>query len=165
MRSIMAAGLTVLALSASAEMQPGLWEHRVSMESETGRLERMLEQLHQQLEAVPEQHRQRMKEAMAKRGVSLDFANQTYRACVTAEEAERGEFDWSEETDCEHRVIEEGEGGRVEFECPSIDASGEITFDGGTAYSGRSTATLDLSGEPEQVTITHSGERVSPDCP
>lgn len=148
-----------------AEMKPGLWEHKIELSSESGRLERQIEQVKKQLEALPESQREAVEQALAKQGMAVDFANQTYRACVTEAEAERGDFDWSERSDCEHTTVESGGSTRIEFRCPDSGASGELVFDSDTAYSGRSTMPVEMAGESEEVTVTHSGQRVSADCP
>lgn len=163
--SLCALGFSLGAQAESLDIKPGLWEHQISMKSESGQLEQQLEMVRQQMEAMPPAQKKMMQDMMAEQGLSMDFSNQTVRNCLTEEEAARGEFQWGDNTDCEHNVVSRGDQTRIEFTCPDEQAQGEMVLDGDTAYTGQSTALMDFGGSPEKVTITHSGQWVSADCP
>lgn len=147
------------------DIKPGLWEHQMSMKSESGQLEQQLEMARQQMESMPAAQKKMMEDMFAKQGISLDFGNQTVRNCVTEEEAARGDLDWSENADCEHDVVSSGDSTRIKFTCPNDNASGEMVLEGDSAYSGKSTAQVNMGGSPETITITHNGRWISADCP
>lgn len=163
--SLCVLGFSLGAQAESLDIKPGLWEHQISMKSESGQLEQQLEMVRQQMEAMPPAQKKMMQDMMAEQGLSMDFSNQTVRNCLTEEEAARGEFQWGDNTDCEHNVVSRGDQTRIEFTCPDEQAQGEMVLDGDTAYTGQSTALMDFGGSPEKVTITHSGQWVSADCP
>ncbi|UZJ46055.1 DUF3617 domain-containing protein [Marinimicrobium sp. C6131] len=163
--SLCALGISLGVQADSLNIKPGLWEHQMSMKSESGQLEQQLEMVRQQMEAMPPAQKKMMEDMMAKQGLSMDFSSQTVRNCLTEEEAARGEFEWGENTNCEHNVVSRGDQTRIEFTCPDDNAQGEMVLDGDSAYTGQSTALVDFGGTPEKVTITHSGQWVSADCP
>src|SRR5688572_24317009 len=70
------------ALAQSLSIKPGLWEHTMTMKSETGQLEQALEQARQMLAAMPEAQRAMMENMMAEQGINFDFANQSFQNCV-----------------------------------------------------------------------------------
>lgn len=150
----------------SFQIKPGLWEHSMQMESETGQLEQAWAQMKRQMEAMPEAQRQMMLDMMEQQGVSLDFGDQTVRNCVTEEQAARGEFDWSEDDDCRQTdVTSSGSETRVSFECDDESGgSGELVVHSDTEYSGQSRMTMDFEGQTDEVRITHQGRWVSDDC-
>ncbi|WP_341936386.1 DUF3617 domain-containing protein [Marinimicrobium sp. C2-29] len=158
--------LTPSLLSAeSLNVKPGLWEHQTSMKSESGQLEQQMEMVRQQMEAMPAAQKKMMKDMLAKQGMTLDFSNQTMRDCLTEEEAAQGEFDWSENTECDHEVVTRGDETRIEFTCPQGNVEGEMVLDGDSAYTGKSTAEVDMGGTKDTITITHNGRWLSADCP
>ncbi len=160
-----ALGISLGAQAESLKIKPGLWEHQMTMKSESGQLEKQLEMVRQQMKAMPPAQKKMMEDMMAKQGLSMDFSNQTVSNCLTEEEAARGEFEWAENTSCEHNIVTRGEQTRIEFTCPEDNAQGEMVLEGDSAYTGQSTALVDFGGTPEKVTITHSGQWVSADCP
>lgn len=147
------------------DIKSGLWEHKMSMKSESGQLEQQLEMARQQMESIPAAQKKMMEAMLAKQGISLDFGNQTVRNCITEEEVARGEFEWSDNVDCEHDVVTSGDSTRIKFTCPKENASGEMVLEGDSAYSGKSTAQVNMGGSPETITITHNGRWISADCP
>ncbi len=147
------------------DIKPGLWEHQMTMKSESGQLEQQLEMVRQQMKALPPAQKKMMEDMLAKQGLSLDFGNQTLRNCLTEEEVARGEFEWAKNTSCEHNVVTRGEQTRIEFTCPEDNAQGEMVLEGDSAYTGQSTALVDVGGTPEKISITHNGHWVSADCP
>ncbi len=163
--SLCALGTSLGAQAEPLDIKPGLWEHQMTMKSESGQLEQQLEMVREQMKAMPAAQKKMMEDMMAKQGLSMDFSNQTVRNCLTEEEAARGEFEWAENTSCEHDIVTRGEQTRIEFTCPDDNAEGEMVLDGDSAYTGQSTAMVDFGGSPEKVTITHSGQWVSADCP
>lgn len=154
-----------LASADSFTIKPGLWEHRMDMESESGQLERVWEQMQQQMEAMPEAQRQMMMDMMEEQGISMEFGEQTVRNCVSEEQAARGEFDWDDDDDCQRTNVDTSGGEtRVEFVCPEDDGHGVMVVHSDTEYSGESRMTMDFEGQSDEVRISHQGQWIGDDC-
>lgn len=149
----------------SITIKPGLWEHKVAMESESGQLETAMEQLQRQMEAMPAAQKQMMLDMLKQQGMDLDFTNQTMQDCVSQEQATLGEFEWSDKGECEQVSIErDGSETHVKFSCGKNNARGEMTIRDETEYTGESQMTIDFQGQRETVAISHQGEWLGEDC-
>lgn len=149
----------------SISIKPGLWEHTVKMESETGQLERAMEQVQQQMDAMPAAQKKMMLDMLKRQGMDLDFTNQTLRDCVTSEQANLGEFEWSNKGECEQVSVERnGDETHVKFACGKNNARGEMIIRDQTEYTGESQMTVDFQGQRETVSIAHGGEWLGDDC-
>lgn len=155
-----------LAQAADTSMKPGLWQHKLQFTSESGELERMLDQLRQQLEAMPAEQRQMMENMMKSQGVDFDFQNQTFKTCLTPEKAAEGELALMENNDCQETGrTTSGGSTTITFACSGqTQSEGTVTFNGDTRYSGESTANVDFQGRPQKMTVTHQGEWQGSDC-
>lgn len=164
--------LGALALSAGlaqAEdpgMKPGLWQHKLQFTSESGELEQMMDQLRQQMEAMPAEQRRMMENMMKSQGVDFDFQNQTFKTCLTPEKAAEGNLALMEDNNCrETSRSTSGGSTTISFACSGeTQSEGTVTFDGDTRYSGESSATVDFQGRPQQMTVVHQGEWLGSDC-
>lgn len=161
--------LALSAVTAHANdtgMKPGLWQHKIQFTSESGELEQMMDQLREQMEAMPAEQRQMMENMMKSQGVDFDFQNQTFKTCLTPEKAAEGELALMENNDCQETGRSTSGGSTtINFACSGeTQADGTITFDGDTRYSGQSNATVDFQGRPQQMTVTHQGEWQGSDC-
>lgn len=166
MKSLVFLSLLFLPVAASAQqlsVKPGLWEHSVDLNSESGRLESALELARMQMSFLPEAQRKRVEEMLQRQGVQFDLINKSFRNCVTEEEAATGEFDFVTEGGCElTRVREEGAESHVSFEC--AEGEGELVLRDGSSYTGTSSMTLEFAGITEQATASHSGRWVGASC-
>lgn len=154
-----------LAHADSFSIKPGLWEHRMEMESKSGHMESAWEQVQRQMEAMPEAQKQMMMDMMEEQGMSFDFGDQTVRNCVTGEQAARGEFDWDDDGDCQRTNVDTSGGEtRVEFVCEEDDAHGVMVVHSDTEYSGESRMTMDFEGQSDEILISHRGEWIADDC-
>lgn len=145
------------------DVKPGLWEHRVEMKSETGRLEAMMETARAQIAQMPAAQRQMMESMLAQQGLKLDLANQSFQNCITAEDAANGAFQFSTVEGCEQSTIrKDGTTTRLSFTCE--ETQGEIAFTGDSEYSGTSVTTMNLEGQDERVTSVHNGRWLGASC-
>ncbi|WP_049723681.1 DUF3617 domain-containing protein [Gilvimarinus polysaccharolyticus] len=162
----------VLALSVSAtqaadsNMKPGLWQHQLQFTSETGEFERMMQQLREQMQAMPAAQREMMQNMMKSQGVDFDFQNQTFKTCLTPEKAAEGNLALMENNDCEETArSSSGDSTTITFACSGETRSeGTITLDGDTRYSGESSADVELQGKLQKMTVAHQGEWLDSDC-
>lgn len=158
--------LTAGQTHAETNMKPGLWQHKIQFTSESGEMEKMLDQLRQQLEALPAEQRQMMENMMKSQGVDFDFQNQTFKTCLTPEQSAEGSLALMENNDCQESGRSTSGGSTtINFVCSGeTEASGTITFDGDKGYSGESSATVEFQGRPQKMTITHQGQWQGSDC-
>jgi|AntDeeMinimDraft_4_1070355.scaffolds.fasta_scaffold10654_2 hypothetical protein len=147
-------------------MKPGLWQHEIQISSESGKMEKMLDQLRQQMESMPAGQRQMMENMMKSQGMDFDFQNQSFKTCLTPGKAAEGNLALMENSDCQETGRSNGGGSTtISFACSGdTQADGTITFDGDTSYSGESNASVEFQGPPEKMTITHQGEWQGSDC-
>ncbi len=161
--------ILLLTLSAGAvadmNMKPGLWEHSFKMSG--GAIEQALEELRQQMEAMPPEQRAMMERMMASQGVSMDFTSGTLQTCVTPEEAASG-FVPQHDENCQHRILEQSSNRiRVSFTCdgnPPTSGEGEVIFHSPTSFSGKSQMTVTMQGQRDTMTMEQSGKWLSDDC-
>ncbi len=157
------ATLPMLGTAQSLAIKPGLWEHTMSMESETGQLEQALEQARQMLAAMPPEQRAMMESMMEGQGINFDFANQSFQNCVAEDEARLDDFSWTEDAGCQQsNVSQEGSATRFDFRCEN--AEGTILLQSDEEYSGQSSTTMEFDSKAERVTVSHSGKWLGASC-
>ncbi|HDP90369.1 MAG TPA: DUF3617 domain-containing protein [Thioalkalivibrio sp.] len=168
--TIMALAIGAFGVPAQAEpeqMRPGLWEFSLTMQSQSGELERAMREMQQQLESMPPEQRQMVERMMAEQGVQMGADSRTMRICISEEQAARG-FVPQEDADCEQEVVERSDNTiRVRFTCPGDPPSrgeSEITFASPTALRGQSVIYTTVNGKPERMTVEQDGHWLSSDC-
>ncbi len=153
--------LTVFA--QAFEIKPGLWEHSIDLQSESGRIEIALEIARTQMALLPPAQRQLVENTLAQQGIKADFVNQTFQNCITEEEAKSGVFQFAEDGGCEQTSVEKaGALTYISFVC--AQGQGELALDSGTSYRGSSGMGLNFAGVIENATATHSGRWIGPSC-
>jgi hypothetical protein len=164
----LAGGVVTLQAPAQAEqMRPGLWEYNFTARSQSGEMEKAMEQMQQQLASMPPEQRKMMEQMMAGQGMQLGSSVQTVRICVSEEKAARGIVP-QQDGDCRQEIVERsGSTTRFTFNCPGNPPSsgeGEITFSSPTAYTGKSIVNTTVNGKPERMTMEQTGKWISSDC-
>lgn len=158
------------ALPASADtpaIKPGLWQHQIKFQTESGELERQMEQVRQQLQQLPEAQRQMMANMMKSQGLDFNFEKQEFKTCLSKARAEEGQFSLSQNNDCRVTDRTEQDGNTVlSFSCSGKQntGSGTVTFFSDEHYTGQSQTTTEINGKPEKMTIEHSGQWLGADC-
>jgi hypothetical protein len=116
---------------------------------------------------LPPDQRQQVQEMMAARGVKLGDRTSTVQACISKEDAERGEIP-QQAGDCTQQVLDRSTSSmRVKFSCTSNPpASGEATveFQNPTAYTSRGIVDTQVMGQPERVNVDQTGRWLKADC-
>lgn len=163
-------GCTTLGGMAHAEvvkMQPGLWEHGFTMKTESGQAERALSMVQQQMANLPPEQRKMVEQMMASRGVSMSPKGSSIKACLSKEDAERGDLP-KIDGNCQQQVVRSSSNTlKVTFTCkgnPPSSGEGEVTFQSPTAYTGRSVVNTMVAGKPERVSMEQTGRWLSADC-
>lgn len=159
--------LSSLSHAQSMKIEPGLWELTMTMQSQSGQMEQAMSEMRQQLAALPPEQRQMMEQMMAAQGVSLGETANTYRICITPEDAELDQLHLADEN-CTHEILQRsGNTLKVRFKCagdPPSSGEGEITILSPTQYRGKALIETLVGGKPEQVRIEQVGRRIAADC-
>lgn len=155
---------------AQQKMRPGLWEHHISMKSQSGQMEAAMAEMQKSLASMPPEQRKQMEQMMAQQGVSLGPTGQTVKVCVTKEQAETDHLPQQE--GCTQNVQRiNASTMKVSFSCkggpgePPSSGEGTVTMQGPTAYSGQFRLTTQNQGKPERIDMTQSGKWLSERCP
>ena len=155
---------------AQQKMRPGLWEHHISMKSQSGQMEAAMAEMQKSLASMPPEQRKQMEQMMAQQGVSLGPTGQTVKVCVTKEQAETDHLPQQE--GCTQNVQRiNASTMKVSFNCkggpgePPSSGEGTVTMQGPTAYSGQFRLTTQNQGKPERIDMTQSGKWLSERCP
>jgi uncharacterized membrane protein YkoI len=169
--ALSAAALALSALTAvhaDAQTQaPGLWEHTFAMKSQDGQMDEAMAQMHKQMEAMPPEQRKKIEEMMASRGVKMGAQGTAAKFCLSKEQAAKG-AEPRLSGDCSRQdLTRSGNTMRYSFECSKpqpMKGEGEMTFVSDKAYTGKSTVTSQVNGQPRQMSMEMSGKWLSADC-
>lgn len=149
------------------KIQPGLWEQTMTVRSQSGRVENVMGILQQQLDMLPPEQRRRMEETLAAQGVSLGDKVNTYRICISEDQADLDQVKLADEN-CTQEVVERsGNSLRLRFNCtgnPPASGEGEITIINSREYQGQATIQTQVGGLSEQVRIEQTGRWIASDC-
>lgn len=160
---LFAALLSTPALAQQIPVKPGLWEHKMALRSESGRVEVALEIARTQMALLPVEQRRMVEDTIRQQGLQVDWVNQTFQNCITEEEVQSGRFSFAENGGCEQTSVRnKGFVTEIEFVCSQ--GQGELTLEDGTQYTGTSSMTLNFGGFVENATATHSGRWVGASC-
>ncbi|SDM12799.1 Protein of unknown function [Geoalkalibacter ferrihydriticus] len=149
------------------KIDSGLWEHTLSMTSQSGQMEEMMREARRQLDSLPPEQRQMMEQMMAAQGISIGADESSFRVCLSEEEIARGELHLAEEN-CTQEVLERsGNTIRVRFTCddePPSHGEGEVTIVSRKEYIGNAVINTTIEGRPEVIDIDQRARWISSDC-
>lgn len=155
------------ALAGPTQLRPGLWEHRFTMESQSGEMERSMQQMQEELANMPPEQRKMMEQMMASQGVQVGPGGHSVRICLSQEQAARGMVP-QQDGNCRQEVVKRsGNTIKYRFNCtgnPPSSGEGEVTIISPTAYTGKSIVNTTVNGQPDRITMEQSGKWLSDDC-
>lgn len=174
MRTALASALLLSGLAAATgaahaqKLAPGLWEHSVTMNTRTGRMEAAMAQMQKQLAAMPPAQRKQAEAIMAQQGMSMGGPGKpsTLRFCLTPEQAANDQI--PQEKDCKQQSLQRS--GNVitfKFACagnPPSRGEGEYTLLSDKAHKGRVTIDTVADGKPERLQMEQSARWLGADC-
>ena len=168
LRVSMIVGAWMLVSPAQAQgLKAGLWEHRYTMKSDSGQMEKGMADMKAQLDRMPPEQRKMMEQMMAQQGVGMTGQANTVKVCISAEEAARGELP-AGDGKCQQKDIKRsGSTIKASFSCagpPPTTGTSEMTLQGDSAYKGRSIIDTSVKGKPERMTMDVSGKWMGADC-
>ena len=154
---------------AQQKMRPGLWEHHVSMKSQSGQMEAAMAEMHKSMASMPPEQRKQMEQMLAQQGVSLGPQGQAVKVCVTKEQAEADHLPQQE--GCTQNVQRiNASTMKVAFSCkggqgqPPSSGEGTVSMQGPTAYTGNFKVKTTSNGKPEQIDMVQNGKWLAADC-
>ncbi|WP_377701170.1 DUF3617 domain-containing protein [Pseudoduganella sp. UC29_71] len=171
LRLIPAAALAAVFISPAAAqtIRPGLWEITNKIHSAKGGNASALAAAQKQLANLPPEQRQMVEAMMARQGVALSAGADggmklTY--CVTREMAEKKELPAGQQGDCKTSQTPIPGGMNISFTCtrPPSSGTGQVLFQGDSAYTMRMNVTGTMQGQQESMTVDSTGRLLSPVC-
>ena len=168
---ILLTAITALTLSAGSvqgsSLRPGVWEYTTTIKTQNGEMEKAMAQMEQQLAALPPEQRKMMEQTMASHGVATSSKPNTYKVCITKEQAAKRIIP-SSDKQCEQTIVRQNENSVwFKYKCkgnPPSSGEGEYTFIGDKAYKGKMTVKTTVQGKIEVVQMNHTGKWISGDC-
>ena len=167
--ALLLTGALSLAHAQPQKLRPGLWEHTVSMKSQSGQMEAAMAQMQKSLASMTPEQRKQMEQMMAQQGVSIGPKGNTVKMCITAEQADLDNIPQQE--GCTQNVKRTGPSTvTMTFSCKGSDGApptageGTMTFSGPTAYTGNFKVKTTSAGKPEQIDMAQAGKWLSADC-
>lgn len=149
-----------LSKAESVYLKPGTWEMTMQMSSESGELEKRIEQMEAQLAALPEQSRA-MAESM--NPFSL-FNGEPQKDCMTQEEVDNLEFNFADDPSCEHTVTRDGKDSEIILKCPDSGTKGEFQIKNGERYEGNVTMPSQFPGVSGNLMLDITGKFLKEGC-
>ena len=149
------------------KIEPGLWEISIALKSQSGRAEAAMKQAQAAISMLPPDQRQAVEATMKAQNIRLGDKSSTVQACISKEDAERGEVP-QQAGDCTQQVLERGSKSmKVKFACSTTPpASGEavVNFQSPTAYTSQAVVDTVVIGQPERVNVDQTGRWLGADC-
>ena len=166
--ALLAAASAATAFGAHAQTQAsGLWEHTFKLTSQGGEMEKAQAQMQAQLAAMPPEQRQKIEAMMKGRGVTMGAQGTTAKFCLTQEQSAKP-AEPQMAGDCKQTdMSRSGNTMRYRFACTSpqrVSGEGQVTYAGDKAYTGKSTVTTQVNGQPQQMGMDMTGQWLGADC-
>lgn len=166
--ALFAAALAVAPFVAHAQTQaPGLWEHTFKLTSQGGEMEKAQAEMQAQLAALPPEQRQKIEAMMKSRGVTMGAQGTTAKFCLSKEQAAKP-AEPQMAGDCKQtEMTRSGNTMRYKFACTTpqrVSGEGQVSYAGDKAYSGQSTMTTQVNGQPQQMGMGMTGKWLAADC-
>jgi hypothetical protein len=162
--------LCLASLPAWAQpLKPGLWELSNRVASASPETMAVMAAAQQQMANMAPEQRKAMEQMMARHGVNLSLADGggvklTY--CLTRDMAEKQELPAGQPGQCTTTRTPVPGGMNVTFNCtrPPSSGSGQVIFNGDTAYSMRMNVNSSAQGKPQNMVVEGSGRWLGADC-
>lgn len=162
-------GLTACLLAAPAlavkiDMEPGLWEHKMTVND--SELQKAMEEARKQLANMPAAQRKMMEDMLAAQGIGIGADGTTVKVCMTKEMIERGQLP-KQNQNCNQEIVEAGKNRyNVVFSCDDQSWSGisKMHFLSKKEYTGETRVIQQQNGKKEEQSITQAGKWLSADC-
>lgn len=156
---------------AQASIKPGLWEITSKVKTGNAQQDQAMTAAMAQLATMPAAQRAQMEAMMAQNGISMPKAGSdgglTLTACVTPEMASRKELPLNQKGKCSSKQEPVAGGLNVSYTCtdPASSGTGQIRFNGDSAYTMTMHVTSTTPAGPRTVDVESSGRWQGATCP
>jgi hypothetical protein len=162
--------LYLAALPAMAQtLKPGLWELSNRVASASPETMAVMQAAQQQMANMAPEQRKAMEQMMAGHGVNMNLGEAggvklTY--CLTKDMADKQDLPAGQPGQCTTTRTPVPGGLNVTFNCsrPPSSGTGQVIFNGNTAYSMRMNVNSSMQGKPQNMVVEGSGRWLSADC-
>jgi hypothetical protein len=152
---------------AGPRVEAGLWEINIGLKSQTGKAEMAMREAQAYISRLPPEQRKQVEQMMAQQGVRLGTNTSSVKACITKEDAERGEIP-QQAGDCTQQVLEKSANSmKVKFSCttnPPANGEAVVEFQSPTAYTSRGIVDTVVLGQNERVNVEQTGRWLGAEC-
>lgn len=164
-------GAVGLVHAQTQKMRPGLWEHSVSMKSQSGQMEAAMAEMQKSMASMTPEQRKQVEQMMAQQGVAMGAKGNTntVKVCISPEQADLDRIPPQE--GCTQTVKRTGPSSMaMSFQCkgakgePPTTGEGTMTFSGPTAYTGQFKVKTTMNGKPDQLDMAQTGKWLAADC-
>lgn len=164
-------GTVATSASAQQKMRPGLWEHSMSMKTQSGQMEAALAQAQKAMANMPPAQRKQMEQMMAAQGLGISSGPQGHilKVCITPEQAARDNL--PQQDGCTQKVQRvDANTMKVSFQCKGeqgdapTSGEGTVSFQSDRAYTGQFKIKSTVNSKPEQIDMAQKGQWLSDDC-
>ena len=140
------------------DMTPGKWRNNITMQSESGELERAMAEMQKQLASMPAEQRQMVETMMKSQGMNLSTNGVSMEVCLTAEDIARGQLPQQE--GCSQQLTEENGRYQLSFQCSNPPSKGEGEFQllDSKTYLGNLKVETKVKGKTETMTMQQQGK-------
>ena len=152
-------------------MKAGLWENTFKLKSDDGKLEKAMEMMKRQMEAMPAAQKQMIEAMMKKQGASIGANSTNLKVCLTKQQAEkiqipRGPNGQGEK--CTQEVVKQtSKYIKIKFSCEGSAATkgeSEVTLTNPNNYKVKTTMTTTIEGKKQETKIDQTGKWLTADC-
>ncbi len=168
--ALLATTLLPLALAQTPpgpRIEPGLWEIDMTLKSQSGKAEMAMREAQAYISRLPPDQRRQVEAMMQQQGVRLGDKSSSVKACITKEDAERGEIP-QQAGDCTQETLERSPTSmKVKFSCatnPPANGEALVEFQSPTAYTSRAVVDTVVLGQNERVNVEQTGRWQGADC-
>ncbi|RYF40691.1 MAG: DUF3617 domain-containing protein [Comamonadaceae bacterium] len=154
---------------AQTKMQPGLWEHTVTVK-DNGEMAAAMQAMQARLANLPAAQRKQMEQMMGQQGIAIApgaGGATSIRTCMTQAQIDMNDMP-QRDRNCSHQAVQRsGNTLKTTFSCtgnPPSSGESEVTVLSPTAYTGKSVITTAVTGKPERTAMDQKGKWLSADC-
>jgi hypothetical protein len=156
-----------LAQATGPRIDAGLWEISIALKSQSGKAEAAMREAQAYISRMPPEQRKQVEQMMAAQGMRLGDKTSTVQACISKEDAERGEIP-QQAGECTQQVLERNASSmRVKFSCttnPPANGEGTVNFQSPRAYTSQAIVDTVVMGQTERVNVEQSGRWLGAEC-
>lgn len=153
--------------SAGPKIEPGLWEIDIALKSQSGMAEAAVKQAQAYISQLPPEQRKAVEDMMASQNIRLGDKSSTVQACISKEDAERGEVP-QQAGECTQQVVQRASNSmKVKFSCsttPPANGEAVVNFQSPKAYTSQAVVDTVVVGQPERVNVNQTGRWLGADC-